>query len=147
MLPPPPHAVSPASAIGPYPFNAVEARFTLDPRRVLLLTWLDAGDEPWLTGRREHACSVNCALKAQAMEEWFSTPGSTPPFLASPTLEPEIFPISPNLLREYTVQHAAGSVRRQQAERIVRKMIEEQLPPNEMIFVTTTPKAASAPGN
>jgi hypothetical protein len=89
MLVPQPHPVSPASAIA-YPLKAVEVRFTLDPRRVLLLTWLDGADEPWLTGRREHACSVNCALKAQAMQEWFSKPGSTPPFIAGASLKPEI---------------------------------------------------------
>lgn len=99
MLGPPPRAVSPASAIGPYSFNAVEARFTLDPRRVLLLTWLDGPDEPWLTGQREHACSVNCAVRAQALEEWFSKPGTIPPFIASRTLEPQISLISASLLR------------------------------------------------
>ncbi len=144
MLGAPPHAVSPASAIGPYPFNAVEARFTLDPRRVLLLTWLDDADEPWLTGQREHACSVNGALKAQALEEWFSKPGTTPPFIAGPTLAPEILLVSTGLLRGYTVQHADGSVRRQQADSIVKKMVGEQPPPKEMIFVTAKPKGASA---
>jgi hypothetical protein len=55
-----------------------------------------------------------------------------------------IFPIAPSLLREYTVQHAAGSVRRQQVDSIVRKMIEEQPRPNQMTFVTTRPRAGSA---
>lgn len=146
MLGPPPHAVSPASAIGPYPLNAVEVTFALDPRRALLLTWFDSADEPRLNGQREHACSVNCALRAQALVEWFSKPGAIPPFIASPTLEPEVFPISTSLLSGYTVQHAAGSVRRQQADGIVRKMIEEQSRPNKMIFVTAKPKVASVPG-
>ena len=45
MLGPPPHHVSPASAIGPFANNAVEVRFALDPRHALLLTWLDGADE------------------------------------------------------------------------------------------------------
>jgi hypothetical protein len=36
------------------------------------------------------------------------------------------------VLHAYTVPHAAESVRRQQADDIIRKMIKEQPPPNQL---------------
>jgi hypothetical protein len=151
MLGAPPHRVSPASAIGPFTLDAVEARFTLDPRHVLLMTWLDAPeDQTWLHGERTHAAAINCAVKQQALEEWFSKPGMTPPFIAGqveghglPVLEEQTSLISESLLPGYTVEHAAASKRRQDTTDILGKLIENQAT-NEMIFVTVNHKKHAA---
>ncbi len=152
MLGPPPHRVSPASAIGPFTLNAVEARFTLDPRHALLMTWLDAPeDRLWLPGERAHAASINCAVKQQALEEWFCQPGPTPPFMAGRVLnadrfsmlEEQTFLISESLLPGYTVDHAAASKRRQDTIGILTKLIEDQTT-DRMIFVTLSDKKRAA---
>jgi Protein of unknown function (DUF4238) len=131
LLPPPPHSISPASVIPPYGvMGALEGRFTLDPRRALLLSWREEQDEPWLNGTRPHACSINCALKAQALKEWFCVPGTRPPFISPRLFQERVFPIS-----GYSAQQVIASRRRQGAERLAKKMVEEQTPDNEMRWV------------
>ena len=108
LLPPGPHEVSPATAVQPFgAVNTLEGRFALGPRRLLLLTWLCEPDELWLPGGREHAVSANCAVRAQALEEWFSKPGTNPPCM-TPMLEERIFPISVDRLPGYTVEQAGS---------------------------------------
>lgn len=125
--------VSPASAIQPFGLmNTFEGRFTLDPRRALLLTWHEVPDGSWLSGERPQACSINCALKAQTLREWFCRPGTAPPFLTPPILRDEVLPISISLLPGYTLERASASRRRHAAEQLIANVIEEQTPPNEV---------------
>lgn len=122
-----PDRISPASSIPPFGImGTFEGRFTLDPRRVLLMTWTERPDEPWLTGDRIHASHINCALKAQRVDQWFCRPDTKPPFISAPFLEERVDPISPMLLPGYTPRRAQASPRRQSAMRVVRKMVEQQ---------------------
>ncbi len=141
MLPLGEGTVSPASSVPAGGFsNTVEAFFTLDPRQLLLMTWAEAADgaQP-LNGTRRQACSVNCAVRAQALEEWVSRPGTTPPFHAPPVLEPAIYAISSQLLPGYHVQAATNSRRRAAANQLMSKVIEENAPRDRMTWVTVTP--------
>jgi hypothetical protein len=126
LLPLVPRPISPASALPRDGFmNTLEGRFTLDPRRMLLLSWRDERDGLWLAGDYAHACNVNCALKAQSLQEWFCRPGSSPPFLAPPILEERVSPLSLALLPGYTFESAAASQRRQAADRTIAKLLDK----------------------
>ncbi len=138
MLPLSPAPVSPASSVPVSGLsNMIEAHFTLDPRQVLLMTWADGPDtiDP-LTGTYSQACSINCAVRAQSLEEWFSRPRTIPPFLSPPILEPSIYAISTELLPGYTVQVAAESQRHAEADRLMSRIIEEDAPRNQMTWVS-----------
>ncbi len=115
----------------------------MDPRRALLLTWREEWDEPWLNGARAHACSINCALKAQTFQEWFCRPGTAPPFLSPPILQERTLPISSDLLPGYTVESAAASRRRHATDSLIDKMVEEQTPANQMRWVRAEGGTAS----
>jgi Protein of unknown function (DUF4238) len=110
--------------------STFEAQFTLDPRRCLLLTW-ERGHDSTASGEFCHACAINCALEAQTSKEWFSKPGTGPPFLAPPALTKELALLSSDLLPEYTVARAGRSKRRLAAEQIVTEMLGKKLEPEE----------------
>lgn len=138
MLPLEPAAVSPASSVPDSGLsNIIEARFTLDPRQALLMTWADTPDtaEPFI-GTRSQACSINCAVRAQSLEEWFCRPQARPPFLSPPILAPSTYAISTELLSGYTIQTATQSRRRSAADRLMSTIIEENAPRDKMTWVT-----------
>ncbi len=131
-----PDRITPASAIPPFGvMGTFEGRFTLDPRHALLMTWVESGEEPWLTGDRIGASHINASLKAQAVDEWFRRPETVPPFISAPLLEERVDPISPALFHGYTPQRAVASPRRHAAERSVIKMVEEQAPDEDVRWV------------
>jgi Protein of unknown function (DUF4238) len=130
--------VSPASSVPASGLlNAMEVIFPLDPRQLLLMTWAEQPDaaQP-LSGTYRQACSVNCAVRAQALTEWVSRPETTPPFLAPPILEPSVYAISTELLPGYSGKVAAGSKRRAAANQLAMRMIEENAPRDRMRWVT-----------
>jgi hypothetical protein len=139
MLPLQGGVVSPASSVPASGFrDLMEVFFTIDPRQMLLMTWAEAPDSAQpLSGSYRQACSVNCAVRVQALTEWVSRPGSTPPFHAPPILEPSIYPISTELLPGYTVRVATNSRRRAAANQLMTKVIEENAPRDRMTWVTT----------
>jgi hypothetical protein len=123
--------------------NVMEAFFTIDPRQLLLLTWAEAPDAAQsLSGTRRQACSVNCAVRVQALTEWVSRPDTTPPFHTPPILEPSIYAISTELLPGYTTPVATNSRRRAAANQLMTKVIEENAPRDRMRWVTTPPDLA-----
>jgi hypothetical protein len=137
--------ISPASAIQPYGLmNTFEGRFTLDPHHALLLTWHHEPDGAWLRGARAHACSINCALKAQTLQEWFCRPGTAPPLLSPPILEERVFPIAPDLLPGYTMESASASGRRHAAEALISKIIEGEPLANEVRWTRVNDPTAAA---
>jgi hypothetical protein len=139
LLPPVPQPITPASALLPAGLSyTLEGRFTLDPRRALLMTWSEDPEERSVSGSHAQACSINCALKAQALHEWFSLPGTRPPFLSPPLLQARVYPISLELLPGYTIPQAGASGRRAHAERVVREMIEGTPQKNEIRWVRVT---------
>jgi hypothetical protein len=140
LLPYQPSPHSPASAVPPLALAAtLEARFTLDARRALLLSWHD-GTDSRSSIMRDQAASINCGLEAQALQEWFSRPGSRPPILSSQTLQRRLYPVSLELLPGYTVARATESDRRQRAETIVLGMVRDQTPASEVRWVTVAPE-------
>jgi len=129
--------ISPASSLAPFGLaNTMEVRFTLDPRQVLLLTWLDGRDaEQPLEGTYAQACSVNCGVAAQAVEEWVHRPGTTPPFHSPPLLRPRLYPISTELLSGYTHEAAVRSERRAATDALMTRLIDENAPRDRMEWV------------
>lgn len=144
MLPLQGAVMSPASSVPASGFrDLMEVFFTLDPRQLLLMTWAEAPDSAQpLIGNHRQACSVNCAVRAQALTEWVSRPGMTPPFHAPPILQPTIYPISTELLPGYSVQVAANSHRRAAANQLMTKLIEENAPRDRMTWVTASSDSA-----
>jgi hypothetical protein len=129
LLPPIAVPVTPASAQLPTGLAATfEGRFTLDPHQALVMSWDDDPTEPKVQGTYAQACSINAALKAQAMPEWYSQPGTTPPLLMPLHLEERVYAISQELRPGYSVEHARLSRRRRHAEGILDKMIEGEHP-------------------
>jgi hypothetical protein len=130
--------VSPALSIPDFGFmNTIEARFTLDPRKALLMTWADAPDIPEvLHGSYAQACSINCACRAQALEHWFCRPQTTPPFLAPPLLAPSTYAIATELIPDYTIESAGQSQRRSATTRLMSELIEENAPRDRLKWVT-----------
>lgn len=146
LLPYSPAPITPASAITPQGLAAtLEGRFTLDPRHALLLTWHET-EEAILAGTYTQACSINCALRAQTLQEWFCRAGSTPPFLSPPMADERIYPISIELLPGYGVASAAASQRRLAAEDLVLRMVNEQTPANKMRWVRVDDRTAPTAG-
>ncbi len=66
------------------------------------------------------------------MSEWYSRPGTTPPFLMLPYLEEHVYAISQELRPGYTVERAGSSGRRQHAEEIVDRMVRGEVPLEQM---------------
>jgi hypothetical protein len=129
LLPPVQAPVTPATAQMPGGLAATfEGRFTLDPHHALVMSWDENPIEPMLQGTYRQACSINAALKAQSMSEWYSQPGTTPPFLMLPYLEERIYAISQELRPGYSVERARASGRRQHAEGIINEMVEGKHP-------------------
>lgn len=129
LLPPVQAPVTPATALMPAGLAATfEGRFTLDPHHALVMSWDEDPTEPTVQGTYRQACNINATLKAQSMSEWYSRPGTTPPFLMPPYLEERIYAISQELRPGYSVERARASGRRQHAEGIINRMVEGKHP-------------------
>ena len=119
--------------------NTMEVCFTVDPRKLLLMTWRDDHDSQQpIRGEFRHACSVNAGLRSQTAKEWISRPGSTPPFVAPPMRHPNLYAISTELLPGYTVPVAVGSRRRTATDAMVAALIEENAPRDRARWVGMT---------
>lgn len=118
---------SAASVIPPDGYmETIEIRLSLDPKTLLLMSWASGEDrlEP-LLGTFNQACNANCAVTAQADKEWFSKPGKHAPRLTPPTLQPLVYPVSPELIVGYDVAVASRSLRRQIASEDMQRMIRD----------------------
>jgi len=74
--------------------DLIEVRLPVDPRHLLLLSWIDAPDDtPIVTGRHEWIRGINAATVMQAEQHWMHRPGPTPPHVAdaSPSLALAIY--------------------------------------------------------
>jgi hypothetical protein len=124
--------VPPFDAIPREGFGQIfEARFPVDPRHALLLTWWDVPeDQPPIRADREVLRDLNAAVIGQADRQWFHRPGPVPPHGARPHR-----PIASRLLRAYDVGAANRSRRREFAIDTVKSMIESREMPTQMRFV------------
>jgi hypothetical protein len=114
VLPMQPTAITPAAAMPNSGLaNTFEIRFPLDPRMLLLMCWADHQelDAP-LQGTFAQGCNANCSQRAQALREWFYRPGTTPPFLVPPLMQPSVHPMSTELRSDYNLAAAMRSARR-----------------------------------
>jgi hypothetical protein len=116
--------------------SVLEGRFTLDPRKVLLMTWRDDYDVATpIAGTFAQACSVNTGVRVMAEREWLSRPGAPAPFVVAPFLHPRLYAISTELLPGYSVAKAAESVRRSRTKARTRERWDSTRPPERVRFV------------
>lgn len=143
ILPMQPTAMTPASAMPDSGLaNALEIRFPLDPRTLLLMCWADPKDpDAPLRGTFSQACNANCSQRAQALREWFYRPETTPPFLVPPLMEPSVHPLSTELRSDYGLEVAMRSGRRQAADALMAQIVEAQEPRDRVRWVV--PRAAA----
>jgi hypothetical protein len=116
--------------------NILEGRFTLDPRKLLLMTWQDDNDVATpIAGTFAQACSVNTGVRALAEREWLSRPDSAVPFVMPPFRHPNLYAISTELLHGYTVAAAMASTRRSRTDSLMRERWASEAPPELVRFV------------
>jgi hypothetical protein len=124
--------------------DTAEARFPVDPWRLLLLSWSPRPDlEAPVSGEHRHATNVNRSTREQADEHWFHRPGLRPPLLTPPMMSLSCTPISYDLVPEYSLEVAATSRRRAETDAIMQQMIESHTI-DQMRFVVVTPKSETA---
>ena len=133
-----PYSLSPASVTpSTGVINTVEVRFAVNAQTLLLMTWLEASDSATpLPGDFRAACNTNSAVTAQALQEWFYRPSTTPHFVVPPWLERDISPIAPRLLAGYSLAAAQASRRRHETGRLMCEITEKQLPRTAIRWVT-----------
>ena len=116
FLPPVPQPITPASALLPAGLSyTLEGRFTLDPRRAVLMTWSEDPEERWVSGSHAQRLS-GVGLRDQGAGAADGSPffQDAPP-LSPPLLQERVYPISQELLPGYTVPQAGASGRRAHA--------------------------------
>jgi hypothetical protein len=109
--------------------SALEFRFALDPRHLLVACWLDEPDDhAVIDGDYTLACDNNLALAAQAEAELFHHPAQIPPFFTPPWLEPKPpESIAARLHAGYGPASARDSERRRRAIELVENLIEHEI--------------------
>jgi hypothetical protein len=119
-----------AEEVLPFPsaglLHTLEYRIAIDPRHLLLLTWLDNDDSmPPIAGTPRVAAEANASVRAQASTQWFCRPESDPP-LGTVLLRNSLARgIAPVVLPSYSLARARRSRRRREANRHMREMTEE----------------------
>jgi hypothetical protein len=106
-----------------------EIRFAVDPRRALLLTWVEGFDnETALHGDDDIAAELNRAVIAQADREWFHHPVRRTTRLKASHLGDEYCrPIGHQLDPQYGTPYARNSHRRASARKLLDNMIDEEI--------------------
>jgi hypothetical protein len=117
--------------------NILEGRFTLDPRKLLLMTWRDGYEVATpIVGTFAQACSVNTGVRALAEREWLSRPGAAPPFVVPPFRHPNLYAISAEVFPGYAAATATASTRRTRTETQLRERWDSNTPPERVRFVS-----------
>lgn len=100
--------------------ETLEVRYPLTARTCLLMTW-QAGPDPdrVVAGKHHHAKNINAFTIAQADEEWFSLPETSPPVAAA---DERLLPLGPELCPGYNAEDVVHSDRRALVEQQVREM-------------------------
>jgi hypothetical protein len=108
--------------------NTLEVRYPLTSQLCLLMTWRDEPDAPEIVpGNREKAKNVNGFTRAQAEDEWFYLPGTTPPM---PDEHSRLLPLSMLLYPHYGIGQVASSRRRDAAATAAHQVQREPLKKN-----------------
>jgi hypothetical protein len=130
----PQFASAPAKArLGP--LDAYEVRAPLSPRLAVVATWSDAPDEPYaIPGDRALAGELNALVVGQADRQWMHHPATEPPIATGP-----FTPISTRLHPGYSPERIAGSQRRAQVSKFLKR-IEKRKMTTELEIVTITRK-------
>jgi len=110
--------------------HTLEYRFAVDPRRLLVLTWIDSHEPaapsrgtPWI------AATANRSARAQADAEWFHHRAIVPLFVAPPFVPAagDYEPLSPRILPYYSTYRALVSQRRRATVSRTRDAIRAEL--------------------
>lgn len=103
-----------------------EVRFPVNPRVLLLLTWLDGDSEGQrLRGEYRHAADVNRSTYGQAERHWFRHPDYPAPRVAPPLLHKQrCQPIGYELVPGYAPDTVLQSRRRGETDRIMQELMD-----------------------
>lgn len=105
--------------------NTLEVRYPLTSQLCLLMTWRDEPDARKIVpGNRERAVNINGFTGAQAEDEWFYLPETSPPM---PGGHYRLLPLSMLLYRDYGMDQVAASRRRNAACTAARQVQREPL--------------------
>jgi hypothetical protein len=106
-----------------------EIRFPIDPRRALLMTWIEGFDtERAVRASDDIAAEMNRTTIAQADREWFHHPSRRATRLKQNDLGDRFCrPVAQQLARGYTPEAARNSGRRRTAEKTLEEMIEGEV--------------------
>lgn len=118
----------PTAGTGVGLLNTLEVRYPLTSHLCLLMTWRNEPDAlEIVAGNREKAQNINGFTKAQAEDEWFYLPGTTPPM---PDEHSRLLPMSMLLYPHYGIDQVNRSRRRDAAATAARQMQREPLKKN-----------------
>ena len=102
--------------------NLLEVRVPVSPRLAVLMTWGDRANDPDPVDiNAQHAKNLNSFTITAADEEWFYLPGSTEPERG----QGPWFPLSQQVLPNYTAQSAQASHVRQQVHQRLQGRLGE----------------------
>ena len=106
-----------------------EIRFPIDPRRALLMTWIEGFDtERAVQADDDIAAEMNRTTIAQADREWFHHPSRRAIRLKKDDLADRFCrPVAQQLDSRYTAEAARISGRRRTAEKTLKEMIEGEV--------------------
>lgn len=106
-----------------------EIRFPIDPRRALLMTWIEGFDtERAVPASDDIAAELNRTTIAQADREWFHHPARRTTRLKQDDLGDGFCrPVGQQLDPAYTADAARNSGRRRAAEKILKELVEGQV--------------------
>jgi hypothetical protein len=103
-----------------------EIRMALDPRRVLLLTWMNVPDDgPRIRGSDEIAAELNRVVIGQADEQWFHHPSRRATTLSTSFDLKSCGPVARTLFPGYGYDAVMQSQRRMDTLRNLEDMVEE----------------------
>jgi hypothetical protein len=106
-----------------------EIRFPINPRRALLMTWIEGFDtERAVRADDDIAAEMNRTTIAQADREWFHHPSRRATCLKKDDLADRFCrPVAQQLASDYTPEAARNSGRRRTAEKTLEEMIEGEV--------------------
>jgi hypothetical protein len=108
--------------------ETVEVRFPIDARRALLFSWLDQPHrEDAVEIGYDHAVNLNRSQLGQVASQWYMAPDSRPPFVVPPFLTSPASSLAPKLLDGYAPRSARVSRRRQEAMKMLDRLIEGEI--------------------
>jgi Protein of unknown function (DUF4238) len=111
----------------PHPHGAglldiLEVRVPLSSTLALLMTWRESDEPQPVPGKRQYAGNLNAFTLAEAEQQWFHRPGTSPPISTG-----RLVPLSPLVYPDYSVEAARDSLLRAEVTRRLQPRMGKNL--------------------